>query len=187
LNGTGGTGATLIANSNGPLVVDGNTVTVGSRLLVKNESNAITNGVYTVTAVGDGASPYQLLRATDFDTGSEIPSGFVFVIDGAVNNSSGWTCTNPETPTPIIGVDPIVFNQFSYAGGYTAGNALTLTGTQFSVNADPETTWINGSNQLGVKPNANLTTPNIGNASFQSLTVLATLLLTTLMLVVLLL
>jgi hypothetical protein len=129
--------------------------------------------VYTVTAVGDGASPYQLLRATDFDTGSEIPSGFVFVISGAVNNSSGWTCTNPETPTPIIGVDPIVFNQFSYAGGYTAGNALTLTGTQFSVNADPETTWINGSNQLGVKPNANLTTPNIGNASFQSLTVLA--------------
>jgi hypothetical protein len=177
-NGTGnGIGATITASSNGVIDIDGtgNIITANDRVLIKNETagNAIVNGIYVTTDIGNVSAPFVLTRSADMDFGTEFPSAFVFVIDGNVNQSSGWTCTNTDTPPPDIGVTPIVFSQFSYAGGYTAGNGIVLTGTQFSVNTDPETMWINGSNQLGVKPNANLTTPNIGNATFQSLTLLA--------------
>jgi hypothetical protein len=177
-NGTGnGIGATITASSNGVIDIDGtgNIITANDRVLVKNETaaNAIVNGVYVATDIGNVSAPFVLTRAVDMDFGTEFPSAFVYVTSGNVNQSSGWTCTNTDTPPPDIGVTAITFSQFSYAGGYTAGNGIVLTGTQFSVDPDPETMWINGSNQLGVKPNANLTTPNIGNATFQSLTVLA--------------
>jgi hypothetical protein len=177
-NGTGnGVGATITASANGVIDIDGtgNIIATDDRILVKNETaaNAIVNGVYVATDIGNVSAPFVLTRAIDMDFGTEFPSAFIYVTSGNVNQSSGWTCTNTDTPPPDIGVTPITFSQFSYAGGYTAGNGISLVGTQFSVNTDPETMWINGSNQLGVKPNANLTTPNIGNATFQSLTLLA--------------
>ena len=179
-NGTSGVGATLTAQAVGNLTIDGNVVAAGERVLIKNETGAYVNdttqsaafnGIYVVTTAGSPSAAYVLTRTTDFDNGSpsgEIPGAFTFVEKGATEADTGWVCT---TNAPVtMGTTQIIWTQFSGAGSYTAGNGLSLSGTQFNVNVDPETTAINGSNQVAVKAGANLTTPNIGNATGNSLT-----------------
>lgn len=103
----------------------GVTLVTGDRVLVKDQTVASENGIYVVQTSG------QALRATDFDTATEVASGdFIFVTEGTYANT-GWVQTNnPAT----IGTDPISFTQFSGAGAFTAGNGLTLNGTEFSIN-----------------------------------------------------
>jgi hypothetical protein len=64
-NGTAGVGATLTGAANGALVLDSSTVLVSERILVKNEAAQQNNGIYTVTTVGDGSTPYVLTRSAD--------------------------------------------------------------------------------------------------------------------------
>jgi hypothetical protein len=104
----------------------GVTLATGDRILVNGQTTTSENGIYVVQASG------QALRATDFDTATEVDSGdFIFVTSGTyANGSTGWVQTlKPAT----IGTDPISFTQFSGAGTFTAGNGLTLTGTVFSI------------------------------------------------------
>jgi hypothetical protein len=102
----------------------GVTLATGDRILLNGQTNGAENGIYVVQASG------QALRATDFDTATEVDSGdFIFVSAGTYANT-GWVQTlKPAT----IGTDPISFTQFSGAGTFTAGNGLTLTGTVFSI------------------------------------------------------
>lgn len=123
-NGTAGVGATLtLAN---PLtVLDGWSLSVNERVLVKNEANAAHNGIYIYT------SSTVLTRDPLFDSDAEIEGGdFVFVVTGTINASTGWVQSNTVN---IIGTDAITWIQFSGAGTYLAGNGLTLTGTTFDV------------------------------------------------------
>ena len=107
-------------------VVDGVTLVAGNRVLVKNQSTTSQNGIYVVQETGAA------VRAADFDTPAEIDGGdFTFVTAGTVNDNTGWVQIEKVT---TIGTDPIVFVQFSGAGTYTAGNGLTLNGSQFSIN-----------------------------------------------------
>ena len=107
-------------------ILDGVTLATGNRVLVKNQTATADNGIYIVQA--NGAA----VRATDFDTPAEIHGGdFVFVTGGTVNDNTGWVQT--ETVT-TVGTSPILFQQFSGAGTYQAGNGLTLTGNTFSIN-----------------------------------------------------
>jgi hypothetical protein len=135
-NGTSGVGATLTANANGALSVDGVAVVVGNRILVKNEAAGANNGVYTVTQVGDGSTPYILTRATDFDSSGsgvdQIDAGdFFLVTAGSTQANTSWV---QQTPLPItVGTTAIVFTQFAAPVLYTAGTGLTLTGTVFSI------------------------------------------------------
>ena len=131
-NGTAGVGATITANANGALTLDGVQPTVGSRVLIKNETagNAPVNGVYVVTTNNAGA-PFVLTRAIDMNVGTEFPGAFVFIETGTVQADTGWVCTSDSPIT--VGTTAIVFTQFSGAGEYTAGTGLTLTGTQFSI------------------------------------------------------
>jgi len=137
-NGSSGVGATITASSNGALSVDGSTPSVGNRILVKDETvaNAPYNGIYTVTQVGDGTSPFILTRATDFDTpgtgANQIDAGdFVYIIGGSTNANSSWV---QQTPLPItVGTTDIVFIQFGSSVSYSAGTGLNLAGTVFSI------------------------------------------------------
>jgi hypothetical protein len=136
-NGTAGVGATLTATANGALTVDSVTPSVGNRILVKNQASALQNGVYTVTTVGDGSTPFLLTRATDMNTSgsgyNQINSGNYFLITaGTVNTNTSWVQT---TPLPItVGTTGLVFAQFaSGATAYTAGAGLTLFGNEFLV------------------------------------------------------
>ena len=114
--------ATAVENGD---TLDGVTLATGDRILVKNQTTTAENGIYVVAASGAPT------RATDFDTAAEIDSGdFVFVDQGTTQANSGWVQIN--TPA-TIGTDAIEFVQFSGAGTYLAGSALTLIGSTFSI------------------------------------------------------
>lgn len=124
-NGTAGVGATLTL-SNALTILDGYTLQPTDRILVKDEATQANNGIYTWATGGT-----VLTRATDFDTSTEIASGdFTFVSNGTLYANTGWVQTQAVT---TVGSDPIVWQQFSGAGTYTAGTGLTLSGTQFSI------------------------------------------------------
>jgi len=124
-NGTSGVGATLTLGV-ALTTLDGYTLLNTNRILVKNETNQAHNGIYTWATGGT-----VLTRATDFDTPTEIASGdFTFVSNGTLYANTGWVQTQP---CDVVGTDPIIWQQFSGSGAYTAGTGLTLTGTQFSI------------------------------------------------------
>ena len=68
-----------------PAEIDGITLVAGDRVLVKNQFDAATNGVYV-------SGPGGLQRWSGADTSSEMPRGsMVFVEQGATNANSSWT------------------------------------------------------------------------------------------------
>jgi hypothetical protein len=131
-NGSSGVGATLTVTFQGALSIDGVSVnTIGDRLLVKDQSTAAQNGIYTVTTVGGpGVSPV-LTRATDFDVNTEIPGAFTFVETGTTNQDRGFVCTTDAGAT--IGTTNITFVQFSSAGSFTAGTGIDITSNTISL------------------------------------------------------
>jgi hypothetical protein len=127
-NGTSGVGATLTADTNRAFsTLDGESVVVGQRVLIKNQTDQKQNGIYTLTTNGSGSVPWVLTRATDADNNplGEMKTGdFVFVTNGTTNASFGFV--NSSTANPIvIGTDNITYTQFNAAKTITAGNGLT--------------------------------------------------------------
>lgn len=111
----------------GAQTVDGVTLTNGDRVLVKNQSTASQNGIYSYNSGGGWT------RTTDANTTGQITaSTALFVDDGTVNGGTQWRCSNTTTPT--IGTDPITFAQFGAAVSYSNGFGLNLSGTVFSLN-----------------------------------------------------
>ena len=130
-NGNG----TLTADANGALSVDGVTVSVNDRVLVKDQSSSVQNGIYKVTATGGASAQFVLTRAPDADTAAELTGGtFFFVEEGTANADNGYVATHNGTPT--FGTTNITFAQFSGAGQISAGDALTKTGNQLDVAVD---------------------------------------------------
>ena len=125
---------TLTAAANGAFTLDGVTTwTVGDRVLVKDQTNAEENGSYEVTVVGDGSTAWVLTRGEYFNESSEIPGAFQFITDGTLNTGTGWVAQVTDAETFVLGTDAVTWYQFSGAGTYTAGDALTLSGTEFSI------------------------------------------------------
>ena len=148
-NGTAGVGATLTASSNGALSLDGSTPSVADRILVKNQTDASQNGIYTVTTVGAGGTPFVLTRATPEDQPSELSGGaFVFVEEGSLNANNGYVFTHTGAPT--FGTTDLDVAQFSGAGQITAGAGLTKDGNTIDTNPDNSSVEVSG-DQLRVK------------------------------------
>ena len=123
----------LTADESGALVVDGVTLSVGDRLLVKNQltTTAKYNGIYDVTATGGVSAQWVITRSADANTSAEVTSGmFTFAEQGTTNDNTGWVLT---TNNPIVlNTTALVFAQFSGAGTYTASNGVLLTGSNFT-------------------------------------------------------
>ncbi|MCP4849386.1 MAG: hypothetical protein GY899_15730, partial [Verrucomicrobiaceae bacterium] len=133
-NGSSGVGATLTANANGALSVDGGTPVVDDRILVKDQAAQLQNGIYTVTATGSGSAVFVLTRATDFDTTVKVTDGsFCFAEQGTANADNGYVMTTNGDIT--MGTTAIAFDQFSGAGQITAGAGLTKTGNTIDIGA----------------------------------------------------
>jgi len=134
-NGTLGVGGTLTLAPAATLTIDGRQLTTQFQgVLVKSQTNAIENGRYYVSQVGNATTAWILTRCGYCDEANEIPSSYVFVQDGDTYASTGWMATVGNPSTFVVGTTPIIFTQFSGAGSYVAGVGLTLTGTTFDVN-----------------------------------------------------
>jgi hypothetical protein len=127
----------------GTQTIDGVAVSVGDRVLVKNQTSEEQNGIYVVS-VG------QWSRSLDADgsniTGSEVSSGlFTFVEEGTTNSDSAWVLT---TNNPItVNSTGLSFTQFSGAGQITAGAGITKTGNILDVvTASSERIVVNADN-----------------------------------------
>ena len=143
LNATYNNGAgTLTGNSNFALSVDGVTVSVNDRILVKDQSTAAQNGFYKVTATGSGSAAFVLTRTPDADAASELVAGaFAFVEEGTANADNGYVLSTDGAVT--LGTTAINFEQFSGAGQISAGDGLSKTGNALSLNVDDSSIEIN--------------------------------------------
>jgi hypothetical protein len=126
-NGSSGVGATLTADTLRAFnTLDGQAVSVGDRVLIKNQSNQIQNGVYTLTNNGSaGVTAWILTRGTDEDNSpsGEMRNGDILFCSGGTVNS-GITFVNASTDNPIvIGTSNIVYSEFSNALPVQTGNA----------------------------------------------------------------
>jgi len=135
-NGSSGVGATLTNSSTqAALVIDGITMVVNDRVMVKDQSTTLQNGLYKVTNIGSGSTNWVLTRTPDGDESTEVNGGsFFFVQEGTTNGDNGYVTTNDGNPT--IGTDAITFEQFSGAGQVTAGSGLSKSGNIIDVNTD---------------------------------------------------
>jgi hypothetical protein len=134
-NGTNGFGATLTKASNGSIgTIDGATVSVGNRILLRAQTDSKENGIYTITAVGSESAPWQITRATDADNSpsGELATGdFCFVTSGSTNISKGFVLSTTGTIT--IGTTAITYSQFNASEAVIAGSGLSKSGETLSV------------------------------------------------------
>ena len=103
--------ATAYANAS---VVDGITLVTGDRILIKNQTAALENGIYTVEAAGAPT------RAIDMDVWSEVPGAWVTVQEGTAGADTTWLSTADSGGT--LETTAITFSNPITAGGLTDSN-----------------------------------------------------------------
>ena len=127
-----GAGTLTNSGSQAALAIDGVTLLVTERVLVKNQTAAAQNGFYKVTTVGTGSTNWVLTRTPDADAASELTAGaFTFAEEGTLNGDNGYVMSTDGAVT--LGTTAITFEQFSGAGQITAGNGLTKSGNTIDV------------------------------------------------------
>ncbi len=134
-NGTAGVGATLTnATTQAALVLDGVTMAVNDRVLVKDQASTLQNGIYTVTNIGSGASNWIMTRATDYDqaASNEVAEGsYTIISEGTVNAANLYVETGQGPFT--IGTTPIVFSAFNSAANINVTAPLSKSGNTISL------------------------------------------------------
>jgi phage-related tail fiber protein len=119
----------VVATTTGPIVlsgaqtIDGVDVIAGSRVLVKNQAQAKTNGIYVVTG---GA----WARSLDADSSLEVTPGlFVHVEKGVANHDSVWQLL---TDAPItLGTTDLQFEMIAGRPGITPGTFRSVSVDEF--------------------------------------------------------
>ena len=126
----------------GTQTIDGVAVSADERVLVKNQADASTNGIYDCKA---GA----WARSSDFDSNTEVTSGaFTFVEQGTVNADAGFVLTTDGSIT--VGTTDLAFTQFSGAGAITAGDGLSKSGTTLSADLKADGGLVIESSEIAV-------------------------------------
>lgn len=108
-----------------PQTVDGVALVAGDRVLVKDQTTATANGIYTVAA---GA----WVRAVDADEGLEISGGIAVTVEGGtVNGDKAFVLATDGAVT--IGTTSLAFVQLGGGGAsYTNGNGINISGSTIS-------------------------------------------------------
>lgn len=110
--------------------LDGYTLVLGDRILIKDQTTGSENGIYIVTA----GTP---TRATDSNTTGKLNNATAYVVNGTVNQGREYTLS---TKDPVVGTTALVFVQKSTGTTYTAdGQGIELASTTFSIELDGTT------------------------------------------------
>jgi hypothetical protein len=140
---------TLTASGNGVVTIDGITLSLNMRVLVKDQNPSTENGIYYVSTPGAYGATLVLTRATDANNAAELTGGsFTFVERGTTQAENGYVFTHDASPT--LGTSAITVAQFSGAGQIIAGDALTKTGNTLNVGVDDSSIEVT-SDALNVK------------------------------------
>ncbi len=93
--------STTLTNSGtlAALAIDGVTLALNDRVLVKNQATAAQNGIFIVTNIGSGAVAWVLTRSGDADISGVISCGTVAVAAGTINAGTKWSTTFKSTDT----------------------------------------------------------------------------------------
>lgn len=113
--------------------VDGILLVATDRVLVKYQTDATENGIYTISEAGTPPT-----RSLDLNSGSSAGGMFVFINNGLVHGNSGFIC-NVRAPNDIVGTHALTFAQFSGTASMESGQGLVQTGNRFDVNVDTTT------------------------------------------------
>jgi len=128
-NGSSGVGATLTNNGTlGALSVDGTAVVLNDRVLVKNQTTAAQNGIYTVTNTGSSVAAWVLTRATDADQNTKIGGAVVIASLGTTNGSKFFT-------TDFRGNDTVGTTAQNWSQIVTTGDTATVSEVMLASNS----------------------------------------------------
>jgi len=73
--------------------IDGVTLATGDQVLLKDQSTASQNGIYTVVSSGAAS------RSTEYDAIAEISGQMVVINQGTANDNTIWLCTTDSSAT----------------------------------------------------------------------------------------
>lgn len=113
--------------------IDGVTLVTGDRVLVKDQSTASENGLYTVVASGSAS------RDTEYDTIAELSGQMVVVNQGTSNDNKIFLCTTNSDAT--LDTDDITFTQVtpSNVGTVTSVGLQDGGSSEFTITGSPIT------------------------------------------------
>lgn len=131
-NGTAGIGGTG-QFTGAPTSIDGQSLSAGDRVLVKDQTDAKQNGIYVVkstTTIWD--------RSTDMDGSptNEISTGnYTFVSSGINNVAKGYVLTNNQGQTGNLTLNThnLIWVQFSASSQLSAGAGITTDGQKIAI------------------------------------------------------
>ena len=147
--------ATTLTNAGtlAAISIDSISLSVGDRVLVKDQATTNQNGIYTVTTVGSVSVAWVLTRGTDTDVWNDLVAAVTAIDQGTVNDNTMWLSTTAIGGT--LGTTAVTFQVLSNAqiaaiaalstnglitrtgAGTVAARSIAVSGTGLSVtNAD---------------------------------------------------
>ena len=174
VNGPGndGIGATLTSTGTDPLIIQGDTLTIGQTVAVFGQANKAHNGLYVLTQQGNGVAPWVLTRSSNFNSTNTILANSVIGITGgdyvgkfySVNAGIGEVTVGtteievvPFADSGVYAFDTLTFS----ATGITAPPLITIVTPQpFQLNGDligNSGVWISTLTLAGTISNATFT------------------------------
>lgn len=114
------TASNVTLTGGAPNVVDGVTLSLYDRILVRAQTNGAQNGIYFVTTLGTGSNG-TWTRALDANTGDKLTSGTTLSVEeGATTGGKMYRMTSANPVT--IGSTVIVWADVSGGGGASGSN-----------------------------------------------------------------
>ena len=123
----------LILTSSGELYIDGEKVLLDDRVLVKDQTNPVQNGIWLCTTQGSSGVSARFSRDNDANAIDKLPASLVQVINGDVN--AGQTFTTYVSGAGVLGFDPIVWNTVVQAPGSGRAGEFLMSYGGYGVNA----------------------------------------------------
>ena len=113
--------------------IDGVTLATGDQVLLKDQSTASQNGIYTVVSSGTAS------RSTEYNTIDEISGQMVVVNQGTSNDNTIWLCTTDSSAT--LDSSSITFTKVTpqNVGTVTSVGVADAGSSEFTVASTPIT------------------------------------------------
>jgi hypothetical protein len=105
--------------------IDSEAINNDDRILVKDQTNKIENGIYKVLNKGDSGNTAQLKRVDDLLTGADFIGTSVSVLEGTDNKQKLFFVTPPASGGSIVGTH--------HQNWITFGDSLNTSGVQTTI------------------------------------------------------